>query len=43
MNALLAIAFLTAPFLLLGGLIAFLTIAIGNRTSRPGQMIHRSD
>jgi hypothetical protein len=32
MNALLALLFLVVPFLLLAGLIAFLTVAIGSRT-----------
>jgi hypothetical protein len=37
METLLLILFLAAPFLLLAGLIAFLTIVIGNRTSRPSK------
>jgi hypothetical protein len=32
MNALLALLFLMVPFLLLGALVAFLTLAIGSRT-----------
>jgi hypothetical protein len=32
MNAFLALVFLALPFLLLAGLIAFLTVAIGSRT-----------
>jgi hypothetical protein len=32
MNALLALLFLMVPFLLLGALVAFLTVAIGSRT-----------
>jgi hypothetical protein len=36
MNALLALLFLVAPFLLLGALVAFLTVAIGSRT-RPAK------
>jgi hypothetical protein len=35
MRALVTLVLLTAPFLILCGVIAFLIVAIGNRTRRP--------